>query len=332
MMRSSRTLLAARLRQFAELRAVGATPEMALSTAVADNPPLLGKIPARGPAPKSLVSLIPTSLPKTRSLLSSDEDTVVSIRRIHAVADVLDWSTTRMAAGLGGGLAAVTLVVAITMVLVISLFAIPLFEELFESFGTTLPGPTRLAIIVTQWILAPLTIGAAVISIALVALSRRPKFLAKIEPKVEALLTAFPMMNYFARTSDTQKLVAWLLSTGIEGNLADRLDCLAELSGNGNFARKISRLATSLRSGKSLPEALTLGGWLPGLARVLQSTGSDAKTDSLLAAYARSLDESAYASGLQNGLTSKLYFGMAIFIGLLVIAMYLPIFKMGSLV
>lgn len=323
MNKQQRIMLAARLRQFSELERAGVSASVALKVAAADNPEF-GMA-----APKSVADLLPPSLPLTKALVWSDDGGVDS-GLLNAVADVLDEPGTRAT---GWSVLLSTLVVAGLVVTLFGLYVAPAFQEMFDAFGAKLPAPTVLAIFVSQWVIAPLGTLVLLLLLARAIWSWRPELLGSWTPKIDAALLRFPMLGQASRVLHTRRLASWLAATGTGGKLAARLECLAELAGPSQFSRQVKRLAKSVQGGKVLADAMAAPGWLPGLAMVLRDATNaesdvDGETRKALLAYASGLDARSDTAMARLTLAAQIIFSMVI--GFFVVAMYLPIFKMGS--
>ena len=325
MNKSQRAALASRLRQFAELRRAAVSTETALATAAADNP-MAGKA-----TPESVADLLPASLPHTRALLATGEEGVGN-GLVNAVADVLDEPGAR---GAGWSVLYISVCGAGLVVMLFSIFVAPAFKDMFASFGAQLPAPTLLALFLAQWIVGPL--GGLLVLIVLlnVIWSFRPELLGALTPRVDAMLRKAPLLGQANRVLQTKRLAAWLAASGTSGDLKRRLDCLVELAGPGQFRRQVSQLANAVQGGQSLLASLASPGWLPGLALVLQDAekldaDADDATRNKLSAYANALDARSDAVSARLTLWAQLIVG--VIIGFFVVAMYLPIFKLGSVV
>ena len=328
MTKKQRAKLAALLRQYGKLRSAAVSTEAALAVSRADNPGVPKSL-AEGNVTPNIADFIPASMPSTRAFLLLDgrHDRGALIA---SVADVLDEQGSR---GAGWSMLYVSVVGAGLVVTLFSVFVAPTFRSMFDSFGAQLPAPTLLALWFAQWVIGPL--GILVILLALVKSiwEYRPQLLGKLTHQVDAALLKVPVLSQARKVIFTRRLAIWLGANGMHEEMKRHLDCLAELAGPGQFGRQVNRLAETVQAGESLQAALAAPGWLPGLAILLQdasnaSTDSDHELHQKLAAYARSLDDRSDAVSAQLTLFAQLAVGAII--GFFVIAMYLPIFKMGS--
>ena len=333
MKKNQNIVLASRLRQYSELRGASVVTETALAAAAADNP-IASKVLNNQTTPQSIADFLPTSMPHTRALLSTlttgDEGTKSLV--VRAAADVLDDPGSGSA---GWSILYVSLVGAGLVVILFSVFVAPTFQHLFESFGTQLPAPTVIALFVAQWFVGPLGGLLVLLLLAKGIWTFRPELLGKFTQNIDSVLLNAPLVGQASRVTLTKRLAAWLAATGTGDGLNHRLDCLVELAGRGQFGRQVSRLATAVQSGQSLHAALAVPGWLPGLALLLKDAADSNHAQvgdpaAQLDAYSRALDARADAVTARLMLIAQLIVGAVV--GFFVIAMYLPIFKMGSVI
>lgn len=328
MTKKQRAKLAAILRQYGELCSAAVSAEAALAVSLADNRGTRDRL-AGGNVTSDIADFIPASMPKTRALLSQDASHDRGAL-VTAVADVLDERGSR---GAEWTILYVSLIGAGLVVTLFSVFVAPTFKNMFESFGSQLPTPTLYTLWFAEWVIGPLGILVILLLLAKGIWTNRPQMLGKLTDRVDTALLKVPLLSQANKVIYTRRLAAWLGATGTREEMNRHLDCFAELVGTGPFGRQVARLAATVQGGKTLQAALTAPDWLPGLAILLQDA-SDNGTDNVnemrqrLTAYARALDDRSDEVAARLTLFAQLAVGAII--GFFVIAMYLPIFKMGS--
>ena len=328
MTRKQRAKIAALLRQYSELLNASVSAEGALAVSRADNPGAHNGLAAGNVTP-SIADCVPASMPNTRALLSI-EDSRDRGAVVAAVADVLDEQNNR---GTGWSMLYVSLVGAGLVVTLFSVFVAPAFRSMFDSFGAQLPAPTLLALWFAQWVIGPLGVLVILLFLFKGIWTHRPQLLGKLSDRIDSTILKVPLLSQASKVIHTRRLAAWLSVNGTRDGIEQHLDCFTELAGSEQLRRQVNRLAKSVQSGKTLHAALAAPGWLPGLAVLLQdasNTGTDSDSDlrQKLTAYARALDVRSDEVAAQLTLYAQLAVGAII--GFFVIAMYLPIFKMGS--
>jgi type IV pilus assembly protein PilC len=221
------------------------------------------------------------------------------------------------------------------VVILFSVSVAPAFKDVFDSFGGDLPAVTELALFLSQWVFGPLGVVLLALVVAKAIWTVRPQWMGGLTPRIDALLKNLPKFGYATRVTHTRLLAEWLAAGGAGGDVLERLNCLIELSGPGLFGRLVTSLLQAMQRGQSLAQATASQPWLPGLSMVLLDTEADFKAgqfavDKGLSAYAAGLDDRSDAIIASLTLTAQLIVGAIV--GFFVVAMYLPIFKLGSVI
>ncbi|OAI86024.1 type II secretion system F family protein [Pseudomonas putida] len=228
------------------------------------------------------------------------------------------------------------LMVGLGVASLLLLQVVPQFEVLFAGMGSELPPFTRMVIGLADWLSAHIL--ALSLALALAAVGVRQLFrhhqafhlwvlgLAHRLPLVGRLLQHAAMAR-FARTLHT------CLAAGIP--LTDALVPVAKASGNALYERAIRRLRQDLGNGLALSTAMRASPLFPHLCVQMCSIGETSGTlDDMLDRIANHHEQSI--DQLMENLTSLLepviVLVLGLLIGSLVIAMYLPIFQLGSVI
>jgi type IV pilus assembly protein PilC len=228
------------------------------------------------------------------------------------------------------------MVVAIGVLALLLIKVIPVFEKMFNDFGGELPGPTQMVINLSNWLQSSIVfimIGVTAIVIAYIQARRRvPRFRYQTDaiylklPLFGALLRKVAVAR-FSRTFST------MLSSGVP--ILDALDICAKTSGNRVIEAGLQKTKVATSEGKTIAEPLKAVGVFPGLVVQMIAVGEQTGAmDSMLAKLADFYDDEVDAA--VEGLTSMLEPLMMVFlggtIGTILIAMYLPIFKIAEAV
>jgi type IV pilus assembly protein PilC len=228
------------------------------------------------------------------------------------------------------------LVVAIGVVILLLVKVIPVFEKMFADFGGTLPGPTQTVINLSHWMqhnLIFMLLGAAAIVFAYrEARSRSPRFRFQTDALYLKVPVFGPLLKKvavarFSRTFST------MLSSGVP--ILDALDICAKTSGNKVIEQSLQRTRAAISEGKTIAEPLKAAGIFPGMVVQMIAVGEQTGAmDSMLSKLADFYDDEVDAA--VAGLTALLEPLMMVFlggtIGTILIAMYLPIFKIADAV
>ncbi len=227
-------------------------------------------------------------------------------------------------------------VVSFIVTTILLLFVIPQFQEMFESFGGDLPALTQLVIDLSAWLQSSWYIlfgGIFAAGFIFVRLKRRSEkfrdFLDKLSlklPIIGNILTKAAIAR-FARTLST------MFAAGMP--LVDAMDTVAGAAGNSVFTKAIRRMKIEVSTGTTLNQSMNDTKLFPNMVTQMVAIGEEAgSVDAMLAKvadfYEAEVDDAV--DGLSTLLEPIIMAFLGVVIGGLVIAMYLPIFKMGQVV
>lgn len=228
---------------------------------------------------------------------------------------------------------ALVLGVCMAVVLLILLWVVPVFEEVFRSFGAALPWPTQLVVMASR----TLGHGAPVLLLATTAIGlalRSGPVRKRLAPGWQAWLLRLPILGGLIRQSVLARwcqTLASLLGSGIP--LAEALVPAGLASGHPVYERASRRLQRRISQGSSLHQALAGDPRFPVLLVQMCTTGEE--TGTLAQMLSRTADGLASdfdtrAQGLSALLEPLIIVILGLSIGGILVAMYLPIFQLGQ--
>jgi type IV pilus assembly protein PilC len=226
--------------------------------------------------------------------------------------------------------------IAISLVIVMLIFIVPTFANMFTGLGGTLPLPTRILLAMSQRavILVPLAI---VLSVGgFVSYRSLRKSNADFRLTTDKLKLRFPVfgdlfskiaLSRFART------LALLLRSGVP--ILQALDITSEASGNEVITRATQDVKTSVSQGGSLSSPLSTHAVFPPMIVQMIAVGEDTgQVDSLLDKVAEFYEQEVEST--TESLTALLEPLMIAFlggiVGSMVVALYMPMFKIFDLI
>ena len=228
------------------------------------------------------------------------------------------------------------MVVAIAVLALLLVKVIPVFEKMFHDFGGELPAPTQMVINLSNWmqhwILVILAVAVA-IGVAYVQARRRsPRF----RYQTDAIFLKLPLFGALLRkvaVARFSRTFSTMLSSGVP--ILDALEICAKTSGNKVIEAGLQKVRSAISEGKTIAEPLKAVGVFPGMVVQMIAVGEQTGAmDSMLAKLADFYDDEVDAA--VDGLTAMLEPLMMVFlggsIGTILIAMYLPIFKIAEAV
>ena len=227
----------------------------------------------------------------------------------------------------------VTVAVGVTAVLLI--FVIPVFAELFESFGQALPAPTQFTINLSNFAIAYYPYISA-IAIATGVACRQLYRTEGGRIAFDHLFLQLPVFGDLIRKSSVARFtrtLSTLVSSGVP--ILDALAITARTAGNKVVERAVLATRVSISEGKTIAEPLTESKVFPPMVcqmiAVGEATGAlDAMLQKIADFYEDEVDNAV--ANLTALMEPMVILFLGVVIGGLVISMYLPIFKLGSVI
>jgi type IV pilus assembly protein PilC len=229
----------------------------------------------------------------------------------------------------------VIVTVAITVVIFLLIFVIPTFKSMFEGFGASLPLPTQVVleasrITRTYWYIFAGVLVAAVLGIRFYYQTPNGR---KV---IDALLLKLPVFGELLRKVAVAKFtrtLGTLISSGVA--ILDGLEITARTAGNKIVEEAVMRTRASIAEGKTIAEPLKASKVFPPMVVQMISVGEQTGAlDAMLSKIADFYDEEVdvAVANLTSLLEPMLMVFLGIVIGGVVIAMYLPIFKLITVI
>jgi len=225
--------------------------------------------------------------------------------------------------------------VAIVVVAVLMIFVIPVFADLYSGMGQALPAPTQICIDISNifvaywWLMAATGFG---IVTAIKLYYKTPQG----HMKLDALLLRMPVIGDLLRKVAVARFsqnMSLLLSSGVP--ILDGLAITGRTAGNKVVEKAIMESRLSISKGNTVADPLRESKIFPPLVCQMVAVGeSTGGLDGMLRKVAELYEEEV--DDAVNNLTAMMEPAIMVVLGVilggLVVAMYLPIFKMGSLV
>jgi type IV pilus assembly protein PilC len=230
---------------------------------------------------------------------------------------------------------AITVSVAVIVVAIILVFVIPVFQEMFADFGSTLPGPTLLVIAMSDFVKSKIhfmIIGLIIFFFAF----KKYYSTDKGRLTVDAFMLKTPVFGMLLRkvaVSKFTRTMSTMLSSGVA--ILEALDIVAKTAGNRIVEKAIYSVRSGISEGRTMADPLQASGVFPPMVcqmiAVGESTGAlDAMLEKIADFYDEEVDQAV------ENLTAMIEPMMIVFLGVvvggLIVSMYLPIFKMAGAV
>ncbi|RJR20437.1 MAG: type II secretion system F family protein [Desulfobacteraceae bacterium] len=228
---------------------------------------------------------------------------------------------------------AIVVAIAVLVIGVIMVFVIPVFQELFESFGSALPAPTQMVVDMSNFVKSKVLfiILAFALMVWLFRLYRRSD---KGRKQTDALALRLPIFGSLLKkvaVARFTRTLGTMISSGVP--ILDSLEIVAKTSGNVILEEVIYDVRGSISEGQTIADPLSEAGVFPPMVVQMIAVGeATGALDSMLEKIAEFYDQEVDVA--VEALTSLLEPMLLLFlggtIGGLVVALYLPIFKMAG--
>ena len=229
----------------------------------------------------------------------------------------------------------VVMCVALVISILLIIFIVPVFADMFDSFGSGLPGPTQALLNVSNFITTYWYIALAVVA-TLVYGYRRYSSTAKGAYTIDAFKLKFPLIGELAQKIAVARFAATfaqLLSSGVP--IIQAMSIVGVATGNKVIGGAILDARSVVEEGNTLSSTLSGNPAFPKMLVHMLSAGEQTgKIEEMLGKLADFYQEEVdtMLEGLTSLLEPLLMVVIGVVIGGIVLCMFLPIFKMSELV
>ena len=227
-------------------------------------------------------------------------------------------------------------VVAFVITAVIMIFVIPAFKEVFTNFGADLPAPTLMVMAISDWFVANWYIIFPAIIGGVIGFLEAWKRSVPVQIFMDRLMLKIPVFGDLVLKSTIARwtrTLATMFAAGVP--LVEALDSVGGASGNHVYLTATKKIQAEVSTGTSLTMAMQNSGVFPNMVLQMCSIGEetgalDAMLGKVADFYEAEVDDAVEA--LSSLMEPMIMVVLGTLIGGMVIAMYLPIFKMGQAV
>jgi len=227
-------------------------------------------------------------------------------------------------------------VVAFIITAVIMIFVIPAFKEVFSNFGADLPAPTLMVMAISDWFVSYWYIIFPVIIGAVIGFLEAWKRSLPVQIFMDRLMLRLPVFGDLVLKSTIARwtrTLATMFAAGVP--LVEALDSVGGASGNYVYLMATKQIQKEVSTGTSLTLAMQNSGVFPNMVLQMCSIGEetgalDAMLGKVADFYEAEVDDAV--AGISSLMEPMIMVVLGTLIGGMVIAMYLPIFKIGQAV
>jgi type IV pilus assembly protein PilC len=231
---------------------------------------------------------------------------------------------------------AAVLAVAVVVTIILLLFVIPQFESLFKGFGADLPAFTQVVINMSKFVQTKGLYVAGVVAGGVYTFIYFKKRSRKLNEFIDRVALKFPIIGPIlnkAAIARFSRTLSTMFSAGVP--LVEALESVAGATGNIVYETAVMRMRDEVATGQRLQRAMENTGMFPNMVvqmiAVGEESGSlDTMSGKVASFYEEDVDNAV--DSMSSLLEPLIMAILGVLVGGLVIAMYLPIFKLGAVV
>ena len=227
------------------------------------------------------------------------------------------------------------IVVAIGVVMVLLIFVIPVFDAMFKDMGAQLPAPTQFVVNLSKFVKS--YVIYILVTLAILIFAFRSFYKTENgKRKVDRLILKIPLFGLLtikAAVARVTRTLATLLSSGVA--ILDSFVIVAKVAGNRVVEDTLVNARLKISEGKSMSEPLEQSGIFPPMVvQMVQVGESTGALDNMLNKIADFYEEDVdtMVTNLTALMEPMIMMFLGVILGGLIIAMYLPIFKLGTVI
>ena len=220
-------------------------------------------------------------------------------------------------------------------VLIMLIFIVPIFQDMFTGLGGALPLPTQLLVTLSESMIYIVPIGV-VLGVAFALWWRRNKHTEQVRRRLDPLRLKLPVFGLLLKKIAVARFsrnFANMLGAGVP--ILQALKIVGETSGNWAIENALTEVGEAVRRGKSISEPLREHPVFPAMVVQMIAVGEDAGTlELMLDKIADFYDQEVQSATEQlTAMIEPLLIAfLGVVIGGMVIALYLPIFSIASMI
>ncbi len=227
-------------------------------------------------------------------------------------------------------------VVAMGVVVLMLVKVIPTFEKMFADFGGTLPGPTQVVISISNWMQEWIGLILMVTTITVMGFFQARRRSPKFRYATDAIALKLPVFGSLLRkvaVARFTRTLGTMIASGVP--ILDGLDIVSRTAGNMVVERALQEVKAAISEGKTIAEPLGECDVFPQMVVQMIAVGEETGAmENMLGKIADFYDDEVDTAvdALTSLLEPVMMVGLGGTVGGLLVAMYLPIFKIAETV
>lgn len=231
---------------------------------------------------------------------------------------------------------AMVILVAIIVTCILLLFVVPQFEDIFKSFGAELPAFTQLVINISRFLQKSWYIFFGAIMIAITLFVRAHRKSQKVRDRTDKFLLDIPVIGMILDKACLARFARTLATTFAAGiPLVEALVSAAGASGNAVYRKAVLAVRNEVMAGMQMHVAMRTVEVFPDIVTQMVMIGEESGSiDDMLSKIAGIFEQQVddAVDALSSLIEPFIMVVLGVLVGGLVVAMYLPIFKLGSVI
>ncbi|GHA05986.1 type II secretion system protein F [Arenicella chitinivorans] len=228
----------------------------------------------------------------------------------------------------------IVLFVSVVVTILLLLFVIPQFETLFQGVGADLPTLTRIIVDMSEWMQEywwMFVLGIAGVAVGFVFSYKRSEKLKFTMDRVLIRLPAFGVILQKSALARFARTLSIIFGAGVP--LVDGMDTVGASTGNRVYQKAVSDVKADISTGRGLENSMAQTKVFPNMMLQMVASGEESgeleiMLDKVADFYEREVDDAVDA--LSSIIEPMMIVFLGGIIGTMVLAMYMPIFKMAS--
>jgi type IV pilus assembly protein PilC len=228
------------------------------------------------------------------------------------------------------------IVVAFVVTAILLIFVVPVFSDMFQSFGADLPAFTKMVVAMSEWMKAwwYIVVGIVVATVYTFGyFKKRSKAFNHFLDKTMLKIPVVGMILHKSAVARFARTLATMSAAGVP--LVEALESVAGACGNIIYCEAVLKMREEVATGQRLQFAMQQADLWPNMVIQMVAIGEESGAmDSMLLKVADFFDEEVdnLVDNLSSLMEPIIMVILGILVGGLIVAMYLPIFKMGAAV
>ncbi|MDP3877764.1 MAG: type II secretion system F family protein [Methylobacter sp.] len=228
------------------------------------------------------------------------------------------------------------IVVAFVVTTILLIFVVPVFDDMFKSFGADLPAFTKMVVSMSEWMQAWWYVVVGIVVATVYTFGYFKKRSKAFNHFLDKTLLKIPVVGLILNKSAVARFARTLATMSAAGvPLVEALESVAGACGNIIYTEAVLKMREDVATGQRLQFAMQQVDLWPNMVVQMVAIGEESGAmDSMLLKVADFYDEEVdnLVDNLSSLMEPIIMVILGILVGGLIVAMYLPIFKMGAAV